>query len=155
MIAELPYKLEHGFYLESRQILLPWDSKPKDLFHLGQPETMESNGIVFFDWRFEKCLGGLSATIHVRLKRSQKLREIELMTWLSDLDSTAKDNFDRVNENLISIFGEPDKKSVSLGFPEYEWNGNNLSVSHHIFERFGEYCVLKIRRKGNCSEPIA
>ena len=149
MIAELPYKLEHGFYLESREILLPWNSRPKDLFHLGLPEAMESSRLVLFDWGNEKCLGGLSATIHVKLKRSQKLREIELMTWLSNLDTTAKGNFDRVNKHLISIFGDPDKKTVSLGFPEFVWIGNNLSVSHYIFERFGEYCVLKIRRKAN------
>ena len=148
MIRELPFQLSKGFFLERRQVLLPWNSKVKQLFYIGTPDAIERTGTVFLDWRYDRCLDGLPATVHAQLRRSQKFREVQLMTCLPQIDFTAHVNFERVNKHLISIFGEPDRISTIMDFPIYEWIGEQLEISHFIFERFGEYCVLKIRRKG-------
>jgi len=144
--AGLPHRLERGFLLERRGILLPWDARAKVLFNLGEPEAHETHGKVDLVWRGEVCLGGLPADLHASLKRKQKLRTVRILADYADAEG--RTGFDRVNAHLVSVFSAPASTVDSMGLPSWEWASDRIAIAHFPFERFGTHYVLTFRRKG-------
>lgn len=146
--------IKTGILPEDCNVLLPWFSSVKQLKEIGNPEIYEGpqfHGVELI-WRNRKCLSGLKCSIDIKLQGKKLLRKANLLTFESGVDKNAREQFQRVNGHLQSVFGFPPTEEVEsnyLDYPMVRWIYENIVITHYIFERFGEYCVFEISFKGS------
>ena len=149
MADKPPFRLAEGIYLEAAGVLLPWAALLKELAEKGNPEILEDNGAKSLIWRDEKCLCGLDAAVLTRLNRKGKMTEAELSTFLDGVDVDARENFLRVRTHLEKLLGPSHRETEAMGFPSCQWAFGRVSISLYLFDRFGEYCNLKVEHRAN------
>lgn len=137
----LPFSLDRGLLLEDRQVFLPWGLAWQDVTNFD-PDTNES-GLV--SWQSVSCLGGMLVSVLGRPIPARMVRDLEIAA--SQAGETPSETFARVGAHLRASFGEP-SASASDPLPHEEWKMPPITIHHGIFDRFGEYHVMRIRHRG-------
>jgi hypothetical protein len=134
--ALVPFNLREGLYLESSELLLPWNSSAEDLAKCGSPE--EDNHHVF--WNGVTVFDGLEVDVLCR-RQSRNVFQIS-----HRLQSTnARDEFLALKDELVSRFGSPDESaSLEADYPRAVWRYGRVRVSLLISDRFGEYVSFMV-----------
>lgn len=138
----LPFSLEHGLLLEDRQVLLPWGLAWRMLTALGSPEVNMSDLVC---WQNVTCLGGIRANVVGRPNPERPLRDLEVTA--ASTGESPEQTFSRVGTHFRELIGAP-TTSADAPLPHEEWKMPPITIFHGIFDRFGEYHVIRIRHRG-------
>lgn len=128
--------------------LIAWGSAARELVTIGNARHKKDGQKVEIFWDNQRILNGLNAQISATLHGKQKLTELRLNTY-SEHDKDARAEFNRVAEHLDNITDRPGKITCNSfdGSPEGKWVIGDVKFEMHIFDRFGELCILSIRGK--------
>lgn len=153
----LPYGLETGIELENYGVVLPWGATREELSILGEPAIdAPGSGVLEFAWYEAQIWGGLRAVLRATLPLHCKLCEVTVELELSEDGAQGvlpRAEFIKIHQLLEARFGARQiyQNSKTLDLPAAHWKWNHLQISLDTLERFGEYVVLTIRRRGAVS----
>jgi hypothetical protein len=142
-----------GFPLDTPNVILPWD-KPLD-------EVARMSGGIWHNdryvWRGARYLDGLGYLLcsDNGVGKQSPFRSISAYIGLSPeglwSDSNVLDEFKKVVQHLIRIFGEPNERKVN---PEEvsdtetsAWTLEKVKVCLYVIEQFSYKCYLTISLK--------
>jgi hypothetical protein len=139
--------VNEGLEIKSGE-LIPWGATANELVTIGNAKHKRRDQRVDISWDNQEVLNGLNAQISTTLYGEQKLTELRLNTY-SKHDKDARAEFSRVAEHLDNIAVRPGKITYNSndGAPEGKWVIGKVKLEMHIFDRFGEICVLTVHGK--------
>jgi len=143
------HSLSKGIYLEKRKVLLRWGASLKELFDAGSPECIKerASGLYQLNWRYDEAFDGFPISIGVKLNEKRKVKEFQISPAPA---GNPREVYEATKEKLSALLEKEGKEIVDdyMRLPSTVWKTNELKVTLSVFERFGEYCVLNIRRLG-------
>ncbi|ADE53323.1 hypothetical protein [Coraliomargarita akajimensis] len=148
--------LSKGIYLEKRRVLLRWGAPLKELFDTGSPECIQerASGLYQLNWQYEEAFDGFPVSVGTKLNEKAKVKEFQISPSAA---GNPREVYQATKEKLSTLLEKEGKETVDdyMKLPSTVWKTKELKVTLSVFERFGEYCVLNIKRLGVIeAEPV-
>lgn len=143
-MADLPFHVSDGLFLEQSGILLPWFKRLHEITKKGGKPLPEKGRTTQLFWASESVFGGLQVSVQALPYGSGLFH----LTQTSKTDFTsAQHEFSVLLTQLSNRFGEPHESDDSeQQYPISRWRWGDICLSLLVAERFLDYAALSLSK---------